>query len=204
MEGRSNSENSVYKTTFPTRDYFNIGTQQNTQLQESFKKASSDLKKDWTAAISRRASQYPTHQDGQPVRIRRSNLLETTKGSNNVAWHPNIMTPNEARGLPCRQLTPILRGLPNYQPPPQYCPARTPWADCQPSRRPLLQQTGRCCPLPGFHTRRCTAHSRSRRRPKQTSETRRSYSNISLQNYYATTVQHWPNKYHMCLTVIVN
>jgi len=36
MEGRSNSENSVYKTTFPIRDSVNIGIQQKTHLQEIF------------------------------------------------------------------------------------------------------------------------------------------------------------------------
>ena len=36
-------------------------------IQAGIKKASSSLKKDWTAAISRRASTFATHQDGQPV-----------------------------------------------------------------------------------------------------------------------------------------
>ena len=51
-------------------NYFNIGIQQKTQLQESFKKASCDLKKDWTVAISRRASQF--------ARRARTNCRSTT------------------------------------------------------------------------------------------------------------------------------
>ena len=182
---RSNSENSVYKTTFPARNSFNIGIQQKTHLQEIFKQTSRK-----PAAIWRRASTLPTLQDGQQVRIRRGKLSETTKncrivgdspeGSNNVAWHPNITTPKEACSLACRQLKPILLDLPNDQPPPQYSPACTPRADGQPSRRPLLQQTGQWCLLPKFNTLRCTAHSRSRHRPKQTREARRNYPSISL------------------------
>jgi len=92
MEGRSNSENSIYKTTFPTRDSFNIGIQQKAHLQESFNPTSRK-----PAVISRKTEQQQ-YQEG-PVcslhiktdsqfRIRRSELSETTKRSKIVGDSP--------------------------------------------------------------------------------------------------------------------
>ena len=98
------------------------------------------------AAISRRASTFPTHQDGQPVRVRRSN----------VVWQQHHDTVRVHGG--CGPLAAI--SLPAALVPCSLTESELPSDHCHSRRDP-------CCHLTGFPTHRCTAHSCSRRRPSR-------------------------------------
>ena len=97
------------------------------------------------AAISRWASTFPTHQDGQPVRIR-SNVV-SQQHHDTVRLHggcgPSAAIPLPVALVPC--------SLAESELPSDHCHSR---------RNP-------CCHLPGFPTRRYTAHTRSGRRPSR-------------------------------------
>jgi len=182
-----------------------------------YKNYSSRHQERLAASITRKTEQQQ-YQEGpvSPQHIKtdrqfriRSNLSATTKrsrivgdsleGSNNVFWHPNITTPNEGRGLPCCQLMSILHEPGQFS-------ARTShlithWYS---HRSYSWPDRAAICPSSTAAQVHCPSPWSRQLEVDHNSEARRNYPNVSLRNYYATTVRHWPNKYHMCFTVIVN
>ena len=78
MGGQMKQKKPYKKAMVSARESF-IGIQQEGTQQDSIKKA---------ATISRRASTFHTHRDGQPVRNRRSNWVVDSKGSRIVGDGP--------------------------------------------------------------------------------------------------------------------